>query len=45
MENKEGCRVGIAAWRSEDEIKQVVAALRQVFGRSDDAVNAVGGGK
>ena len=33
VENKEGCRVGIAAWRSEDEIKQVVAALRQVFGR------------
>ena len=32
------------AWRSEDEIKQVVAALRQVFGRSDDAVNAVRGG-
>ena len=32
IENKEGCRVGIAAWRTEDEIKQVVAALRQVFG-------------
>lgn len=32
------------AWRSEDEIKQVVAALRQVFGRSDD-VNAAGVGK
>lgn len=32
VENKEGCRVGIAAWRTEDEIKQVVAALRQVFG-------------
>ena len=32
VENNEGCRVGIAAWRSEDEIKQVVAALRQVFG-------------
>ncbi len=26
-------------WRTEDEIKQVVAALRQVFGLSDDAVN------
>ena len=32
IENKEGCRVGIAAWRTEDEIKQVVAVLRQVFG-------------
>ena len=32
VENKEGCRVGIAAWRTEDEIKQVVAALRQVLG-------------
>ena len=31
VENKEGCRVGIAAWRTEDEIKQVVEALRQVF--------------
>lgn len=29
-------------WRSEDEIKQVVAALRQVFGLSDDAVNSLG---
>ena len=26
-------------WRTEEEIKQVVAALRQIFGRSDDAVN------
>ena len=33
------------AWRTEDEVKQVVAALRQVFGRSDDDVNAVRGGK
>ena len=33
------------AWRTEDEIKQVVAALRQVFGLSDDAVNAARGGK
>ena len=33
VENKEGCRVGIAAWRTEDEIKQVVTALRQVFGK------------
>ena len=33
VENKEGCRVGIAAWRTEGEIKQVVAALRQVFGK------------
>ena len=32
------------AWRTEDEIKQVVAALRNVFGRSDD-VNAARGGK
>ena len=45
VENKEGCRVGIAAWCTEDEIQQVVAALRQVFGRSDDAVNAARGGK
>ena len=28
------------AWRTEEQIKQVVAALRQIFGRSDDAVNA-----
>lgn len=33
------------AWRTEEQIKQVVAALRQVFGRSDDAVNAARGGK
>ena len=33
------------AWRTESEIKKVVAALRQVFGLSDDAVNAVRGGK
>ena len=33
------------AWRTEDEIKQVVAALRQIFGWSDDAVNAARGGK
>ena len=32
VENKQGCRVGIAAWCTEDEIKQVVAALRQVLG-------------
>lgn len=31
VENKQGCRVGIAAWRTEGEIKQVVAALRSVF--------------
>lgn len=41
--------VVIGAWRTEDEVKQVVAAFRQifggVFGRSDDAVNAVRGGK
>ena len=30
--NRAGYRVGIAAWRTEGEIKQVVAALRQVFG-------------
>ena len=29
--NRDGYRVGIAAWRTEDEIKQVVAALREVF--------------
>ena len=33
------------AWRTEEQIKQVVAALRQIFGRSDDAVNAARGGK
>ena len=33
VENKEGCRVGIAAWCTEGEIEQVVAALRQVFGK------------
>lgn len=31
VENKQGCRVGIAAWRTEDEIKQVVDALRTIF--------------
>ena len=31
VENKKVSRVGIAAWRTEDEIKQVVAALRSVF--------------
>ena len=31
VENKEGCRVGIAAWCTEEEIKQVVTALRQIF--------------
>ena len=34
--------MNMGAWRTEDEIKQVVAALRQIFGRSDDAVR---GGK
>ena len=34
--NRAGYRVGIAAWRTEEEIKQVVAALRQVFGGSHD---------
>lgn len=29
--NRAGYRVGIAAWRTEEEIKQVVAALRGVF--------------
>jgi len=32
-------------WRTEEEVKQVVAALRQVFDLSDDAVNAARGGK
>ena len=32
-------------WRTEEEIKQVVEALRQIFGLSDDAVNAARGGK
>lgn len=36
--------IQFGAWRSEEEIKQVVAALRQIFGRSGD-VNAVRGGK
>ena len=31
--NRDGYRVGIAGWRSEEEIKQVVAALRSVFGK------------
>lgn len=31
VDNKPCARVGIAAWRSEGEIKQVVAALRKVF--------------
>jgi len=31
-ENRLGYRVGIAAWRTEEEIEQVVAALRSVFG-------------
>ena len=31
VENKPSCRVGIAAWRTEDEIKQVVAALKTIF--------------
>ena len=34
--NRHGYRVGIAGWRTEEEIKQVVAALRQVFGGSHD---------
>ena len=37
--------INFGAWRTEDEIKQVVAAFRNVFGRSDDAVNAARGGK
>ena len=40
-----GINSSIGKWRSEDEVKQVVAALRQVFGLSGDAVNAVKGGK
>ena len=40
-----GINSSIGKWRSEDEVKQVVAALRQVLGRSDDAVNAARGGK
>ena len=39
-----GINATIGKWRTEEEIKQVVAALRQIFGRSDDAVNAVRGG-
>ena len=35
-ENKDSARCGIAAWRTEEEIKQVVAALRQIFGGSHD---------
>ena len=31
-------------WRTKEEIKQVVAALSQIFGWSDDAVNAARGG-
>ena len=40
-----GINSSIGKWKSEEEIKQVVAALRQIFGLSDDAVNAVMGGK
>ena len=36
VENKQGCRVGIAAWRTEEEIKQVVAALRRALGGNHD---------
>lgn len=36
VENKEVSRVGIAAWRTEEEVKQVVAALHQVFGGGHD---------
>ena len=39
-----GINSSIGKWKTEEEIKQVVAALRQIFGRSDD-VNAVRGGK
>jgi len=28
--------INMGAWRTEEEIKQVVAALRQVFGGSHD---------
>ena len=31
-----GCGVHFMCWRTEEEIKQVVAALRQVFGGSHD---------
>lgn len=37
--------IQFGVWRTEDEVKQVVAALRQIFGLSDDAVNAVRGWK
>ena len=40
-----GINSSIGKWKSEDEVKQVVAALRQVFDLSDDAVNAARGGK
>ena len=39
VENKQGCRVGIAAWRTEEEIKQVVAALHQIFGKHHEKSN------
>ena len=39
-----GINSSIGKWKSEEEIKKVVAALRQIFGRSDDAVNAARGG-
>ena len=35
QEERESC-IQFGAWRTEEEIKQVVAALRQVFGGSHD---------
>ena len=31
VHNHDDCTIEIAAWRTEEEIKQVVAALRQIF--------------
>ena len=31
VHNHDGCTIEIAAWRTEEEIKQVVAALRSIF--------------
>ena len=35
-ERADRCFINMGAWRTEEEIKQVVAALRQVFGGSHD---------
>jgi hypothetical protein len=36
IHGSDDCELQFGAWRTEEEIKQVVAALRQVFGGSHD---------